>query len=178
MFPASAPTPAVSAMSQHTLQHQSHQEPGLAPSEQSDSRLPRLSASTVIVAALALTAVLLPAAVAYVGAYAHVARNEYRRQQLVQTERALQRANARLRIQADAARARLRQAQVAQAQGVTAADPSTQVDYVRVPQTPAAPTLAGAPGSARLAAVASRVVAIITFEAKAQASSLQAADRP
>jgi hypothetical protein len=124
--------------------------------------------------ALALTAVLLPAAILYVGAYARVARNEYGRQMLAQTAQTLEKANAGLRVQADAARATLRLAQVAQAYQLTSADPSTQVDYVRVPQAPAAPTDRGAPGNARLAALASRVVALITFEARAQASGLHA----
>ena len=91
-----------------------------------------------MIAALALTAVLLPAAIAYVGAYARVARNEYRASSSAQTVRALEKANSRLRVEADAARARLRPAEVAQASELTVANPSTQVDYVRVPQAPAA----------------------------------------
>jgi hypothetical protein len=174
MFPASAPTPAVSAMSQQRLQHKSHQEPGLAPSEQSDSRLPRPSTHTAIVAALALTAVLLTAATAYVAAYARVACNEYHRQQLLETAQGLEKSNTRLRLQADAARAALRPVEVALAYDLTIADPSTQVDYVRVPQAQAAEP--PAPGNARLAAVASWLVALVTFEARAQASSLQTAD--
>ena len=126
-----------------------------------------------MIAALALTAVLLPAAIAYVGAYAHVARNEYQRQQLAQSVRALEKANSRLRVEADAARARLSPAEVAQGFDLTVANPCTQVDYVRVPQAPAAHPGPGAPGNARLAAVAGRVAALLTFEARAQASSLQ-----
>jgi hypothetical protein len=130
-----------------------------------------------MIAALALTAVLLPIAIAYVGAYARVARNEYRRQQLAETEQALQKANARLRFEADAARACLAPAQVAQAANLVIANPSTQVDYLSVPQAPAAPADRSV-GNARLAAVASRVVALVTVETRAQASGLQAADRP
>jgi hypothetical protein len=130
-----------------------------------------------MIAALALTAVLLPAAIAYVGAYARVARNEYRRQQLAETVQTLEKANARLRVEADAARARLCPAQVAQASELVIANPSTQVDYVCVPQAPATPAHRSL-GTARLAAVASRVVALVTFETRAQASGLQAADRP
>jgi hypothetical protein len=131
-----------------------------------------------MIAALALTAVLLPAAIVYVGAYARVARNEYQRQQLAQTVRAFEKANSRLRVEADAARARLRPAEVAQAYDLTVANPCTQVDYVRVPQAPGAQTGPGAPGNARWAAVASRVAALVTFEARAQASSLQMGGRP
>jgi hypothetical protein len=128
-----------------------------------------------MIAALALTAVLLPAAIAYVGAYARVARTEYRRQQLLDTAQALEKANARLRVEADAARASLSPDEVAQVYELTVADPSTEVDYVRVPQAPEAQRASGA---ARLAAVASRVVALVTFETRAQASSLQTADEP
>jgi len=130
-------------MSQQSLQQRLHQDIKFAPSERPKRRRPIAAANRPVIAALALTASFIFAAFVHVSSYARLARLEYQGQALASHARCLEAANTQLRFEVERARAQERVVAVAQAWGMTLADPSSQVDYIVLP------TQAGGGGAAQ-----------------------------
>jgi cell division protein FtsB len=121
-------------MSQHNLQQRSDKDYKFAPSERPKRRRPIAAAHRPVIAALALTASFIIAALVYVSSYARLAQLEYRRQALTADARGLEAENAQLRYEVERARAQEHVVSIAQTWGMTLADPSSQVDYILMPE--------------------------------------------
>ena len=114
------------------LQQQSSQE-FLPTSHQHPRKRSGRRAINLVTAASVLTVFSLALGLAYLAGYARVARNEYRRQVLLQEIRWLTASNARLRFQINAAWEPAHLAAAAAAAGMQQADPAADTDYVLLP---------------------------------------------